>query len=302
MTADYSKGVAYVAGDYVSVDEAKIPLLDWGFLRSDANQDTISVWKGLFFRLDDHLARFKRNIEQLRMVGPLSEDERRSVLFECVRRTGFRDAYLQMIMTRGRPPIGVRDPRRCINQFYVFCVPYMWVATPEQQARGLNLIVSDIQRVPPASVSPTVKHYHWLDFEMGLFEAYDRGDDTVVLTDGSANVTEGPGFNLFVVRDGALATPAEGVLDGMTRRTVFDLCGETNLRCDARSVSVAETKEADEVFLTTTAGGIIPVTRVDGVAIGDGTPGPVTWRLRDLYWRKREAGWHGTPAEYDGDA
>lgn len=295
---DFSKGVGFVGGEYVPVDEARIPLLDWGFLRSDANQDTISVWKGLIFRFDDHLARFRRNIERLRMVSPHGDAGHRAIVLECLRKTGFRDAYVQIIMTRGRPPIGVRDLRRCVNQFYAFCVPYIWVATPEKQAEGLHLVISGIQRVPPASVDPTVKHYHWLDLEMGLFEAYDRGGDTVVLSDGNGNVTEGPGFNIFAVVGGRLVTPADGVLDGMTRKTVLDLCTETNLTAAAERLPADVVRAADEVFLSTTAGGIIPVTTVDGRKIGDGKPGPVTWRLRDRYWQKRESGWHGTAVDY----
>lgn len=129
MTTDFTKGIAFINGTWVAIEDARIPLLDWGFLRSDANQDTISVWQGIFFRLDDHLARFSRNIAKLRMIGEFDAEARRAIVFECVRRTGFRDAFVQMIMTRGRPPIGVRDPRLCANQFYAFCVPYMWVAT-----------------------------------------------------------------------------------------------------------------------------------------------------------------------------
>ena len=298
MTQDFSKGVAFVQGAYVPVEDARIPLLDWGFLRSDANQDTISVWKGVIFRLDDHLAGFKRNILKLRMVSPYDDEARRGVVLECLRKTGFRDAYVQIIMTRGRPPIGVRDPRLCANQFYVFCVPYIWVATPEKQAEGLHLVISSIQRVPPTSVDPTIKHYHWLDFEMGLFEAYDRGGDTVVLSDGKGNVTEGPGFNVFAVVDGRLITPDDGVLDGMTRKTVFELCAETNLEYSTEPLAATKLRAAEEVFLSTTAGGMIPVTTIDGEKVGDGMPGLVSWRLRDLYWKKREAGWHGTRVDY----
>lgn len=299
MYEKFSKGIAFINGDYVPIGEARIPLLDWGFLRSDANQDTISVWNGLFFRLDNHLERFANNIARLRMSGDYDNDARRDVLFECVRRTGFRNAYVQMIMTRGQPPIGVRDPRRCANQFYVFCVPYIWVATPEQQKVGLRLHVSGRRRVPPESVDPTIKHYHWLDFEMGLFDAYDAGADTVVLTDRDENVTEGPGFNIFAVRDGALITPDRGVLEGMTRRTVIELCAETNLTCHVEPLPVATLRTCDEVFLSTTAGGLIPITTIDGATVGDGSPGPVTQRLSGLYWSRREAGWHGTPVVYD---
>ncbi len=299
--ADYSAGIAYVEGDYVPVGEAKVSLLDWGFLRSDANQDTVSVWQGRFFRLEDHLDRFLRNIAKLRMTCPLDRNGIREVLFECVRRTGFREAYVQFLMTRGRPPIGSRDPRLAENKFFVFCIPYVWIATPEQQEKGLHLVVSPYRRLPPESVDPTIKHYHWLDFEMSLFEALDQGADSTVLLDQKNNVAEGPGFNIFLVRGGRLLTPAGGVLDGMTRTTVFELCAETNLAVEEADIALAELAAADEVFLSSTAGGIIPIRRLDARDVGDGAPGPVTLRLRELYWQKREAGWHGTPVSYDRD-
>lgn len=291
----FAAGAAFVGGKFVPVAEACVPLLDWGFLRSDACQDTVSVWKGAFFRLDDHLVRFERSWRALRMTCPYSAAELKRILATTVLLTGLGEAYLQMIMTRGRPPIGSRDPRRAENRFYLFCIPYVWIATPEVQKRGLSVKVSDIRRVPAQSVDPQVKHYHWLDFEMGLFEAYDAGADTVVLRDLDGNIAEGPGFNIFAVKDGEMVTPARGVLDGMTRTTVFELAEELNVQARLGELTPAALAGADEVFLSTTAGGVLPVTTVDGRPVGDGRPGPTTLRLGDLYWRKRNAGWKTTP-------
>ena len=291
----HTAGVAFIDGDYHPIGEARIPLLDWGFLRSDANQDTVSVWQRLFFRLEDHLNRFENNIAKLKMNCPYTRDEIRAIANECVWRAGFENAYFQMIMTRGVPAPGTRDPRSCDNRFYAFCIPYVWIATPEQQNKGLHLIVSSICRIPPESVDPTLKHYHWLDFEMGLLEAFDRGGDTVVLVDRNGHITEGPGFNLFFVKDGKVSTPGSGVLNGMTRRTVLELCEEVDVRCGPDSISATQLANGDEVFLSSTAGGVIPITTVDNKVVGDGIPGPVTRQLRTLYWQKRESGWHGTP-------
>ena len=298
MASKFKDGIAHVDGAFCPINEARISLLDWGFLRSDACQDTVSVWDGAFFRLDDHLQRFERSFSRLRMACPHDRSALREIALEAVRLTGFREAYLQLIMTRGRPPIGSRDLRLANNNFFLFCVPYISIAMPEQQERGLHLIVSDIQRIPPASVDPTVKTYHWLDFEMGLFDAYDRGGDTVVLTDGDGHVTEGPGFNLFAVKDGNLITPDTGCLDGMTRDTVFELCAETNLDCTLAPLPASLLTSMDELFISSTAGGLMPISRVDSQVIGEATTGPVTERLRDLYWSKRRAGWHATPVDY----
>ena len=295
----FAEGTAFIDGEYVPVREARIPILDYGFLRSDATYDVAHVWKGYVFRLADHLDRFERNVAALRMRLPLSRDAVRGVLMECVRRSGLRDAFVHMTCTRGLPARGSRDPRKCENRFYAFAIPFVWIASEEQRARGLHLHISSIQRIPRASVDPTVKNFHWIDLTRGLFEAYDSGAEVEVLVDGEGNVTEGPGFNLFVASGGRLATPAAGVLDGMTRRTVFDLCRDINLGVDAENIPVERVRRGDEVFITSTAGGIMPVTKIDGVPLGNGKPGPLTKQLHDLYWSRKAAGWLGTAIDYD---
>jgi branched-chain amino acid aminotransferase len=294
----FADGVAFIDGEYVPIAEAKIPLMDYGFLRSDACQDTISVWKGQYFRRENHIDRFERSCSRLRFTSPYSREQIRDILDRCCALTGFENAYLQMIMTRGFPPIGQRDLRKAVNRFQLFCLRYVWIASPEVQERGMHVMVSPIRRVPPESVDPEVKHYHWLDFDMALFSAYDAGYETVLLTDFDGNVAEGPGFNVFAIKEGELLTPDANVLDGMTRRTVFELAGELNLKARLAKVSPEDLQNADEVFLSSTAGGIMPVSSVDKHAIGDGKPGPTTTRLRSLYWSKREAGWHAIPVNY----
>jgi len=293
----FADGTAWVDGAIVPVAEATLPLLDWGFLRSDACQETISARDGVLFRLDDHLTRFERSLGRLRMTSPLTREEIRQAIHALIAAAGFRDAYVQIIMTRGRPPIGSRDIRLCTNRFQAFCIPYVWIASPEVQERGLHLHVSRRLRVPPASVDPMVKHYHWLDFEMGLMEAYDAGAETVVLSDTDGNITEGPGFNIFVVKGGKIATPEGGVFDGMTRRTVLELCADLGIAVEQTEVSLDALRGAQEVFLTTTAGGVLPVSRVDDVAIQNG-PGAYTRRLHEAYWSRRAEGWLGEPVDY----
>jgi branched-chain amino acid aminotransferase len=179
-----------------------------------------------------------------------------------------------------------------------FAIPLGSVANAEQMQRGLHVVISDRVRIPPASIDPTIKNYHWLDLVRGLYDAYDHGGETALILDFNGNVAEGPGFNVFAVKNGRLTTSAAGVLQGITRRTVFDLCAETGLAAIAADVTVSALKQADEVFITSTAGGIMPVTRVDGAAIGDGKVGPITRRLTKLYWdRHTDPSW-SMPVRY----
>jgi len=288
---DLSDGVAFVRGNYVPIAEAAIPITDWGFLRSDATYDVVTAWDGAFFRLDAHLERFLRSCERFRLDPGLTAAQIAEVLTECVRRSGLRNAYVEMIVTRGQPPWGSRDPRLAVNRFYAFAVPFVWIANEAQRERGLHLKVSDIQRIPASSVDPTAKNYHWNDLTMGLFGALDAGADTVVLRDAAGNVVEGPGFNIFCVKDGSVVTPKEGVLEGISRRTVIEIARSLGVPVALRALPADELRGADEAFLTSSGGGVLPVTWVDGKALGDGLPGPVTQRLHKTYWD-----WHRDPA------
>jgi branched-chain amino acid aminotransferase len=227
-------------------------------------------------------------MEHLRLSLPYGRNEIRDILVECVRLSGLRDAYAEIICTRGMPRPGSRDPRECENRFYAFVVPFIWIADPDKQERGLHAVIADRQRIASASVDPTVKNYHWLDLQVGLLEAYERGGETVILTDAEGNVVEGPGFNVFAVHDGAISTPDSGVLQGITRRTVIELANEHGLPIEERPVPAASLRRADEAFLSSTAGGIIPITKVDGEVLGKGEPGLITLRLRDAYWKLHE--------------
>ncbi len=289
-SADFSQGAAFVRGDYLPIAQASVPLTDWGFLRSDATYDVVTVWEDAFFRLDAHLDRFFTSCASFRLDPGKTRDEITAVLERCVSLSGLRHAYVEMIATRGQPPWGSRDPRQAANQFYAFAVPYVWIANEAQRERGLRLMVSDVQRIPSASVDPTAKNYHWNDLTMGLLGALDAGADTVVLTDAGGNVVEGPGFNVFAFSNGVLVTPQEGVLEGITRRTVIEMAGSLGIPVQLRALPASELRSAREVFLSSSGGGVLPVTQVDGKPVGEGTVGPVTRQLVKTYWE-----WHADP-------
>lgn len=291
----WSDGVAYVDQTYRPIAEASIPLLDWGFTRGDACQDTVSVRNGRFFRLEDHLDRFEQSCRRLRYQLPVERAEIEDVLHRCVAKSGLAQATVQMIATRGSGPSASRDPRRCTNRFMAFAIPFVVVANAEQMARGLSAHVASHWRLPHNSVPSQIKNYNWIDFVLSLFEAYDNSCDTAILRTHEGGISEGPGFNIFARLGAILVTPGYNILEGITRRCVFEICGEIGQKVEARFLSEADLLAADEVFACSTAGGIMPVTRINDGAVGDGRPGPLTRRLADIYWRKRDEGWHATP-------
>jgi branched-chain amino acid aminotransferase len=183
------------------------------------------------------------------------------------------------------PEPGQRDPRQLKPRFYAYAIPYVWIVRPELQEQGTAAIVArDVRRIPSDSVDPTVKNFHWGDLVRALFEAYDRDALQPILTDGDGLVAEGPGFNVFVVVDRVLRTPGRGVLEGITRKTVIELAQEEGLEVVVGDVPVDDLFRADELFITSTAGGVMPVATLDGEPVGAGAPGPITSRLRQRYW------------------
>jgi branched-chain amino acid aminotransferase len=297
-------GSAYIADHFCPVTEAAIPIIDCGFMHADAVYDVVSVSRGSFFRLEQHQARFARACEAIRVRNPFDREREAEILHELVARTGLRDSYVWWTVTRGQPPLGrneMADASKFVNQFYAFAVPFVFVADDDQRTRGVDLIVSrDRIRISPRAVDPTAKNFCWLDMQMALFEAGDRGGEWVVLTDEAGFLTEAAGANIFAVVDGVVVTPDAGCLEGITRQSVFDLCGELGLAVKSTRVHADELRSAEEVFMTTTAGSVMPVGSVDGARVRDREgPGEISTQLHNLYWDKRWSGWDATPVRYE---
>jgi branched-chain amino acid aminotransferase len=295
----YSLGAAFNGSEIVPLLEARIPIIDMGFLHSDVCYDVVSVWKGSFFRLKEHMERFERSYRGLGFSMPYTKEEMRQILLDMVARAQLRDAYVYMCATRGLPDI--EDPRNFAKyrqMFYAFAVQFIWLIDPEEQKIGTDVIVSSVPRIPKESVDPTIKNQHWGDLTRADMEAHKKGARTAFLLDIEGNLSEGPGFNVFVVKDGRLLTPDSNVLLGITRLTVFDLAKEMKIEAKACKVPLKTLREADEIFMCTTAGGIMPVKSLDGIPVSGGKPGPITTKLRDAFWKAHDDPKYLTPVNY----
>lgn len=295
----FARGIAWVEGAYVPVHEARIPILDQGFLHSDLVYDVPAVWDGMFFRLDDHLERFEKSCTKLRLRPPLTRAEIRDRLIDMAAQSGIRDAYVCVIVTRGLRYLRQYSPEECENFLYLMVTPFVWVMGEEVQKTGGSAVIArSVRRVPPGAVDPTAKNLQWGDFTRGLLEARDRGAMYPILTDGDGNLTEGSGFNVILVKDGTLYTPRKGVLEGVTRKTVLELAQARGLGTVVDDVPVTAAYDCDEMMFVTTAGGVMPVTTLDGAPVGDGTVGPVTRTLWRAYWEAHSDPRLTTPVNY----
>ena len=187
MNEIFPQGSAWIDGKFVKLAEAKISILDWGFLRSDATYDVVHVWQSRFFRLDRHIDRFFESTKKLRMPCKMHRDELKKILAGCVENAGLENAYVEMIQTRGVSPNFVRDPRQATPRIIAFAVPFGWILKQEDFEKGLDVLLTDIKRIPPSSIDPTIKNYHWMDLVTGMLNAYEKGNDTAILVDEKNN-------------------------------------------------------------------------------------------------------------------
>ncbi|KAF5024475.1 hypothetical protein F66182_3415 [Fusarium sp. NRRL 66182] len=284
-TNRYAKGIAWVEGELVPLAEARIPLMDQGFLHSDLTYTVPAVWDGKIFRLDEHIDRLAEGCEKIRLQMPMSHESMKETLCGMLAKTGIRDAFIQMIVTRGIKGVRESEPHEQVNTLYMFIQPYIWVMEPEIQLTGGNAIIArTVRRTPPGSIDPTVKNHQWGDLTRAMHEARDRGAKYPFLTDGDTNITEGSGFNICFIKDGKLYTADRGVLEGITRKSVFDVAKANSIEIRLETVPVSLAYEADEIFMCTTAGGIMPITTLDGKPVKDGKLGPITKTIWDGYW------------------
>ena len=285
----FKNGCAWINNHYLPIEDAGVPIMDVGFSKSDCTYDVVATWKGKFFKLNEHLNRFEENWKKLKLTPPVNKLEMKDILIECVKRSGLRDSYVEMIVTRGIPVNGERDPRKFSNRFYAYAIPYVWIVKPEDQLIGIHLAIAKQSiRIDPQSVDPKVKNFHWGDMTKALYEAYETEAETTVLPNADGYITEGPGFNIFAFFDGQLWTPESGMLEGITRKTVMEIAASEQVPVKVRNFKRDLLEKASEIFLTSTAGGIMPVSVLDGKPVGEGKPGPIYQKIYSEYWAAHE--------------
>ena len=281
-------GTAYINGDFMSTSEARVSIFDSGFIGGVAIFDTLACWEGALFKLPQHRARFERSAHAamipLRCTGP----ELEAVIVETTRRSGLRHAYVQAIATRGRrpsPSMPSHEPT-----LIVYAIPYVWLWPQEKADSGISVVIPTIRQWPASVVDAKIKNFNRMHTHLARIEADQAGADDVVLLDDRGLLTESRGANLFLVRGGRLYTPQGGILEGITRETVFEIAAELDVPAAERDLTPYDLYTADEAFLCSTAGGIFPIGEADSRRVGTGRLGPLTQQIRERYWERHEGG------------
>jgi branched-chain amino acid aminotransferase len=296
--ADFSRALGWIEGAVVPLAEARIPVRDLGLMYADMTYDVVHVWRGGFFRLEDHLDRFFASMAGLRLDHGMTREAMRSLLADLVRRSGLADALVYFACTRGMAVPGTRDPMASENRFFATVTPLVLRGQPAEMRRGQHaMLVREVTRIPASAVNPVWKNSHWGDFLRAAFLAKDAGHDVPILCATDGAVAEAPGFNVVAVIGGALLSPEAGVLEGISCRSMFEIASELGIPARFGRLMPEALAGAEEAFLTATSCGLYPVTRLDGAPVGAGVPGPVTTRLLNTYYARKNAGWHITPVD-----
>jgi branched-chain amino acid aminotransferase len=281
--------LAYVNGKLLPVAEAAVPVHDRSFLYGDGAFDTAVARQGRVFKLDAHLARLFRSLRVLRIPPPLPAPDLREAALDLMRRNGMVDGFIRIVVSRGTCAYVSLDPRVVTGDPTLVMLtrradPPGDLAVVHGRAAGARAVTASVRKTPTVALESRVKSNNYLNSILARWEAIDAGVDEAILLDGRGRVTEGSGDNVFVVQGDRLRTPpALDVLEGVTRDVLLALAPRAGLRPEVADLTPYDLYTADEVFLTSTVVGVLPIVEVDGRSIGEGRVGPAADRLRALY-------------------
>jgi branched-chain amino acid aminotransferase len=260
--------IAWVEGEIVSASEARIPILDHGFLFGDGIFEGIRVTPAGIFRLDDHMKRLETaaRVVGIEPVGGIARV--REIACETARAWGSREGYLRLIVSRGVGALGI-DPSTCPEPSILCIAAGPVELDPDKARRGLDMITSSLRRPAGDVLDPRVKSLNYLNNVLAKREANLRGADDALVLNALGLVAEASATNVFAILGDRLETPAvsDGALEGLTRRTILEIGRELGFEASERSLGRFDLYAADAVFLSGTRAGLVPVGSLDGSPI-----------------------------------
>ena len=277
----------YVDGVITRPEDARIPVLDHGFLLGDSIYEVLWWHRGVLVQEREHMDRLVESGRRLYMELDSTPEALVQAVHETVAATGATpadDAYVRLIVTRGSGPLGL-DFRGIEKQSVVVIVAPAQQPTEAAWERGVRMAIVERQRNSRMALDPGAKTGNYLNNVLALHEARLAGADDALMLNDRGRVTEATTANVYLVRDGGLRTPPleAGILRGTTRTRILELCARHGIPWAETPIVPEDLEATDELFVSSSVKGVLPVTAVDGKPIGDGRPGPLTRRLRDLF-------------------
>jgi branched-chain amino acid aminotransferase len=286
--------LVYLDGKLVPREEAKVSIWDHGLLYGDGVFEGIRAYNGRVFRLDQHLDRLWNSARHIMLEPPLTRPEMVEAVLKTLRANELHDAYIRLVVTRGVGDLGL-DPRKCPKPSMFIITDAIELYPEHLYEEGLAVNVCSTRRNIPEALDPGIKSLNYLNNILAKIETARAGVAEGLMLNSEGFVAECTGDNVFLVKDEVLLTPptSAGILHGVTRGAVMELARQEGWEVREELFTLFTVFAADECFLTGTAAEIAPVVRVDGRAIGEGRPGPVTGRLREAFHELTQS--EGTP-------
>ncbi len=286
----------YINGKLVDKSKAVVSVFDHGLLYGDGVFEGIRAYNGSVFKLDEHIARLYDSAKIMQLNLPMTAGEMAEAVLETLRKNRLRDAYVRLVVTRGPGDLGV-DPTLCSNPTIFIIAEAMATVLGPKEPKVVNLAMSTIRRDAVDATTHEIKSLNYLNSILAKIEANNAGANDAILLDRRGFVSETSVTNIFIVKDGKIATPssAAGILHGITRARLIQLCSDLGIEVRERDVTPFEVLTADEVFLAGTKSEILAVGSVKGVKVGAGVAGPVTKRLVTEFSRVVQDPAEGTP-------
>ncbi|HEV2137374.1 MAG TPA: branched-chain-amino-acid transaminase [Nitrososphaerales archaeon] len=288
--------LVYVNGKFTEKSKASVSVFDHGLLYGDGIFEGIRAYRGNVFRLDDHMNRLYDSAKSIRLKIPQTKHEMTEAVLETLRKNRLRDAYIRIVVTRGVGDLGI-DPSLCKEPTVFIITEPMVISFGPKEPRVVRLMISSYRRDAVDATSHEIKSLNYMNSILARIEAGSAGADDAILLDHRGFVSESTVTNIFVVKDGKIATPSTGagILHGITRERIIKLCFDLGLDVLEREVTPFELATADELFLVGTKSEILAVGSVSGSKVGTGGVGPLTKKLYQEFSRVTQRPEEGTP-------
>ena len=270
---------AYLNGRFLPLADAKVSVLDRGFVFGDGVYELIPVYSKKPFRLDEHLRRLQGSLDGIRLPNPHETGVWRELILRLIELQDFADQSVYIQATRGVAPRDHAFPQGVPPTVFMFAQPLL-TSTPAQKAAGVCAVSAFDNRWQRCNI----KAISLLANILLRQQAVDADcAETVLLRDGF--LTEGAASNIFVVKDGVLRAPPPSslMLTGVTYDVVLELAAANGIPHEVRAISEAEVRAADELWMTSSTKEIMAIVKLDGAPVGAGVPGPLAMQMDGLY-------------------
>jgi len=286
----------YIDGKFVEKSKAVVSVFDHGLLYGDGVFEGIRAYNGGVFKLVDHVDRLYDSAKSIHLKIPLTKSELTEVVLETLRKNRLRDAYIRLVVTRGKGDLGV-DPSLCKDPTLFVIAEPMASGLGPKEPKVVNLIMSSVRRDSVAATSHEIKSLNYLNSILAKLEANHAGVDDAILLDQRGFVSEASVTNIFIVKDKIISTPssAAGILHGITRARIMSVCSDLGFSVQDRDITPFDLVTADEVFLAGTKSEILAVGTIGSTKVGSGGVGPVTRKLYQEFSRIVQRPDEGTP-------